>query len=189
MKTKTITFNQAGILSIDDNTANIFTIILGSFLIAVLAQISIPIPFTPIPITGQTIGVVLVGGLLGARRGAMAVLTYLMEGAIGLPVFAQMKAGAHVLVGPTAGYLWGFIFAAFLIGYLAENELTVKLTSSFFSCFAATTLILVSGTLYLAAFKLGFNEALVIGFYPFLVGDVVKSAICAGLITGIRKIS
>jgi len=189
MKTKTITFDQAGILSIDDNTANIFTIILGSFLIALLAQISIPLPFTPIPITGQTIGVVLVGGLLGARRGAMAVLTYLMEGAIGLPVFAQMKAGAHMLVGPTAGYLWGFTFAAFLIGYLAENGWTVKPTSSFFSCFAATTLILVSGTLYLAAFKLGFNEALVMGFYPFLVGDVVKSAICAGLIIGIRKIS
>ena len=188
MKTKTITFDQAGIISIDDNTANIFTIILGSFLIAVLAQISIPIPFTPIPITGQTIGVVLVGGLLGARRGAMAVLTYLMEGAIGLPVFAQMKAGAHVLVGPTAGYLWGFVFAAFLIGYLAEKGWT-KPTSSFFSCFAATTLILVLGTLYLAAFSVGFNEALIMGFYPFLVGDVVKSAICAGLITGIRKIS
>ena len=189
MKTKTITFDQAGIISIDDNTTNIFTIILGSFLIAVLAQISIPLPFTPIPITGQTIGVILVGGLLGARRGAMAVLTYLMEGAIGLPVFAQMKAGAHVLVGPTAGYLWGFVFAAFLIGYLAEKRWTVKPTSSFFSCFAATTLILVLGTLYLAAFSLGFNEALIMGFYPFLVGDVVKSAICAGLITGIRKIS
>ena len=189
MKTKTIKFDQAGIISIDDNTANIFTIILGSFLIAVLAQISIPLPFTPIPITGQTIGVILVGGLLGARRGAMAVLTYLMEGAIGLPVFAQMKAGAHVLVGPTAGYLWGFVFAAFLIGYLAEKGWTVKPTSSFFSCFAATTLILVLGTLYLAAFSVGFNEALIMGFYPFLVGDVVKSAICAGLITGIRKIS
>ncbi|HIF83118.1 MAG TPA: biotin transporter BioY [Candidatus Marinimicrobia bacterium] len=174
MKTKTITFDQAGILSIDDNTANIFTIILGSFLIAVLAQISIPLPFTPIPITGQTIGVILVGGLLGA---------------LGLPVFAQMKAGAHVLVGPTAGYLWGFVFAAFLIGYLAEKGWTVKPTSSFFSCFAATTLILVLGTLYLAAFSVGFNEALIMGFYPFLVGDVVKSAICAGLITGIRKIS
>ena len=189
MKTKTITFDQAGIISIDDNTANIFTIILGSFLIAVLAQISIPLPFTPIPITGQTIGVVLVGGLLGARRGAMAVLAYLMEGAVGLPVFAQMKAGAHVLVGPTAGYLWGFVFAAFLIGYLAEKRWTVKPTSSFFSCFAATTLILVLGTLYLAAFSVGFNEALIMGFYPFLVGDVVKSAICAGLITEIRKIS
>jgi len=189
MKTKTISFDQSGILTLDDNTANIFTIILGSFLIAVLAQISIPLPFTPIPITGQTIGVILVGGLLGARRGAMAVLTYLMEGAIGLPVFAQMKAGAHVLVGPTAGYLWGFVFAAFLIGYLAEKGWTVKPTSSFFSCFAATTLILVLGTLYLAAFSVGFNEALIMGFYPFLVGDVVKSAICAGLITGIRKIS
>ncbi|MBT7118769.1 MAG: biotin transporter BioY [Candidatus Marinimicrobia bacterium] len=189
MKTKTITFDQVGIISIDDNTANIFTIILGSFLIAVLAQISIPLPFTPIPISAQTIGVILVGGLLGARRGAMAVLTYLMEGAIGLPVFAQMKAGAHVLVGPTAGYLWGFVFAAFLIGYLAEKGWTVKPTSSFFSCFAATTLILVLGTLYLAAFSVGFNEALIMGFYPFLVGDVVKSSICAGLITGIRKIS
>ncbi|MBT7520476.1 MAG: biotin transporter BioY [Candidatus Marinimicrobia bacterium] len=189
MKTKTISFDQSGILTLDDNTANIFTIILGSFLIAVLAQISIPLPFTPIPISAQTIGVILVGGLLGARRGAMAVLTYLMEGAIGLPVFAQMKAGAHVLVGPTAGYLWGFVFAAFLIGYLAEKGWTVKPTSSFFSCFAATTLILVLGTLYLAAFSVGFNEALIMGFYPFLVGDVVKSSICAGLITGIRKIS
>jgi biotin transporter BioY len=65
----------------------------------------------------------------------------------------------------------------------------VKPTSSFFSCFAATTLILVLGTLYLAAFSVGFNEALIMGFYPFLVGDVVKSAICAGLFTGIRKIS
>ena len=189
MKTKTIIFDQTGILSIDDNTANIFTIILGSFLIAVLAQISIPLPFTPIPITGQTIGVVLVGGLLGARRGAMAVLTYLMEGAIGLPVFAQMKAGTHVLVGPTAGYLWGFIFAGFLIGYLAENGFTKKLVSSFLSCLVATTLIIVLGTLYLYVYSVGFKEALIMGFYPFLVGDVVKSAICAGLITGIRKIS
>ncbi len=100
-----------------------------------------------------------------------------------------MKAGAHVLVGPTAGYLWGFIFAAFLIGYLAENGFTTKPISSFLSCLVATTLILILGTLYLSAFNVGFNEALIMGFYPFLVGDVVKSAICAGLITGIRKIS
>ena len=129
------------------------------------------------------------GGLLGARRGAMALLAYLMEGAMGLPVFAQMKAGAHVLVGPTAGYLWGFVIATFLIGYLAENGFTTKPVFSFLSCFAATTLILVLGTLYLTAFNVDFNEALIMGFYPFLVGDVVKSAVCAGLITGIRKIS
>ncbi|MBT4555646.1 MAG: biotin transporter BioY, partial [Candidatus Marinimicrobia bacterium] len=111
MKTKTISFDQSGILTLDDNTANIFSILLGSLFIAVMAQISIPIPFSPIPITGQTIAVVLLGGLLGARHGAMAVLAYLIEGAIGLPVFAQMKAGVLVLVGPSAGYLWGFVFA------------------------------------------------------------------------------
>lgn len=188
MKTKTLSFDQTGILSIDDNTANIFVILLGSLLIAVLAQISIPIPFSPVPITGQTVGVVLVGGLLGARRGAMAVLAYLMEGAMGLPVFAQMKAGAHVLVGPTAGYLWGFVIAAFLIGYLAEKGWTIKSIASFLSCFAATTLILVMGTLYLATLT-GFNKALVMGFYPFLVGDVVKSALCSGLLLGLRKIN
>ena len=94
MKTKSIAFDQAGVLSIDTNTANIFSIFLGSLLIALLAQVSIPVPFSPVPITGQTIGVVLLGGLLGARRGTMAVLVYLMEGAMGFPVFANMKAGA-----------------------------------------------------------------------------------------------
>ncbi|MBL51692.1 MAG: biotin transporter BioY [Candidatus Marinimicrobia bacterium] len=188
MKTKIISFDQTGILSIDDKSLNIFAIILGSLLIAVLAQISIPIPFSPIPITGQTIGVILVGGILGSKRGTLAVLAYLMEGALGFPVFAQMKAGVHVLVGPTAGYLWGFVFAAFLIGYLTEKGWTMKPITSFLSCFAATTLILIAGTLYLAAFKLEFSKALVMGFYPFLVGDVVKSTICAILISGLRRI-
>jgi biotin transporter BioY len=67
--------------------------------------------------------------------------------------------------------------------------LTIKPVFSFLSCFAATTLILILGTLYLATFQLGFNEALIMGFYPFLVGDVVKSALCAGLITGLRRLS
>ena len=188
MKTKIISFNNSGILSIDDRTANIFSVIIGSLLIGVLAQVSIPIPFSPVPITGQTIGVVLVGALLGSKKGALSVLCYLSEGAMGIPVFAQMKAGAHVLVGPTAGYLWGFVIAAFLIGYLAENGLTSKPLHSFLSCFAATTLILTLGTIYLAAFKIGLSEALVMGFYPFLVGDVIKSTACAVLITSIRKI-
>ncbi len=188
MKTKIILFDSTGILSINDKTANIFFVLIGSLLIGILAQISIPIPFSPVPITGQTIGVVLVGALLGSKKGILSVLCYLMEGAMGIPIFAQMKAGAHVLVGPTAGYLWGFIIAAFLIGYLAENGFTSKPLNSFLSCFAATTLILIFGTLYLAAFKIGINDALLIGFYPFLVGDVIKSAICAALITSIRKI-
>ena len=79
MKTKIISFNNSGILSIDDRTANIFSVIIGSLLIGVLAQVSIPIPFSPVPITGQTIGVVLVGALLGSKKGALSVLCYLSE--------------------------------------------------------------------------------------------------------------
>lgn len=188
MKMKTISFDHTGVLALDDATTNIIAIILGSLLIAVMAQFSIPIPFSPIPITGQTVGVVLVGGLLGARRGSIAVLTYLLEGALGLPVFAQMKAGVNVLVGPTAGYLWGFVLSALLIGYLAEKGWTLKPVTSFLSCFAATTLILISGTLYLIILKVGFTEALTIGFYPFLIGDIVKSTISAAIIFGVRKL-
>ena len=182
-----LTFDKFGLLKINNTKANIYYIVLGSFLIAVLAQFSIPVPFSPVPITGQTIGVVLVGGILGSIRGSMSILCYLMEGAIGIPVFAQMKGGAAILIGPTAGYLWGFVFAAFLIGYLAEIGLTNTLIKSFASCFAATTLILITGTLYLAIFN-DIYVALKIGFYPFLVGDVVKSAICSFLILSIRKL-
>jgi biotin transport system substrate-specific component len=186
MKTKTISFDNSGVLVVDDRTANIFAVLLGSLLIALLAQISIPVPFSPIPITGQTIGVILVGGLLGARRGAISILCYIFEGAMGMPVFAQMKSGIHVLVGPTAGYLWGFVIAAFLIGLLTERGYTKRPIGSFISCFASTTIILIIGMLYLAIFK-GFTAALLMGFYPFLVGDVVKSAICAGLLTSVKR--
>jgi biotin transport system substrate-specific component len=188
MKTKTISFNRTGILNIDDNSANFFAIILGSFLISLLAQISIPLPFSPVPITGQTIGVVLVGGILGARRGSISVLAYIMEGAIGLPVFAGFKAGPQVLVGPTAGYIWGFVIAAFLIGYLAEKGYTEEPVKCLFSCLAATTLILVLGTLYLGLFNMRMEQALVLGFYPFLVGDVIKSFICASIISILKKV-
>ena len=189
MKTKIISFNHAGVLSIDDKTATIFVILLGSLLISILAQISIPVPFSPVPITGQTIGVVLIGGLLGSKKGAISVLSYLSQGALGFPVFAQMKSGAHILIGPTAGYLWGFVVAAFLIGLLAEKGLTSKPLFSFLSCFVATTIILILGTIYLAVFKVPFNEAMTMGFYPFLVGDVIKSYICAVLLLIIRKIN
>ena len=67
-------------------------------------------------------GVILVGALLGSNRGALSILCYLLEGASGMPVFAQMKSGLHILIGPTAGYLWGFILAAFLMGYLSEKS-------------------------------------------------------------------
>ena len=187
MKTRTIYFNHQGVLSDKERTINIFLIILGSLFIAILAQISIPLPFSPVPITGQTVGVILVGALLGANRGALSILCYLLEGASGMPVFAQMKSGLHILIGPTAGYLWGFILAAFLIGYLSEKRFTHSFHLCFLSCLVTTLLILITGTTYLASFSSNFNEALIMGFYPFIVGGLVKSAICTMILISIRK--
>ncbi len=82
---------------------------------------AIQLPFSPVPITGQTMAVLLVGALLGSRRGALAVLAYIAEGLAGLPVFAGGAAGLARLFGPTGGYLVGFVAAAFLVGWLAER--------------------------------------------------------------------
>ena len=131
---KLLQINQKGLLKVDKPIINILSIIFGSILLGILAQISIWIPFSPVPITGQTLGVLIIGGILGSKRGALTVLLYLLEGASGLPVFANMKAGAHVLVGPTAGYLWSFIFAAYLTGFFLKR-INEKFLNQFFSLF------------------------------------------------------
>ena len=95
----------------------------GSLLLALLARLSIPVPFSPIPITGQTFGILFLGALLGSRIGALSVIMYIMEGTIGLPVFAGGSIGFLYLLGPTGGYLIGFIPAIYLIGYLSERGL------------------------------------------------------------------
>jgi biotin transport system substrate-specific component len=93
----------------------------GSLVVALSAQLVVRLPFTPVPITGQTLGVLLVGAALGARRGAAALALYLMEGAAGLPFFAGGMAGAAYLLGPTGGYLLAFPLAAFITGWAAER--------------------------------------------------------------------
>jgi biotin transport system substrate-specific component len=106
---------------------------------------------------------------------------------MGIPVFAQMKAGPHVLFGPTAGHIYGFIIAAYIAGIFSEKGLTKNPTQCFVSCFISTTIILLSGALYLSFFK-GVNDALILGFYPFLLGDVIKSAVAALLIVSLRRV-
>ena len=187
MKTSVISFNSSGILKIDTKSLNVIMVLFSTFLIAVLAQISVPVPFSPVPITGQTIGVVLVGSLLGSKKGAAAICLYIFEGVLGIPVFAQMKAGPHVLLGPTAGYIYGFIIAAYVSGFLSEKGLTKNPLQCFVSCFISTTIILLSGALYLSFFK-GINDALILGFYPFLFGDIIKSAAAALLILSLRRV-
>ena len=188
MKTKILDLKQKYFFTIKPNIANAIGIFLGSLLIAILAQISIHIPFSPVPITGQTIGVLLVGGILGSRRGLLSVATYISEGAIGLPVFAEMSAGLTVLSGPTGGYILSFIPAVLFIGYLTEQNFTKNIIPSFISCILATFLILTLGTLYLSLF-FELKSSFMMGFYPFIFVGIVKSLISAIIITTYKKLS
>ena len=188
MKQNGILFKSFNSLPIDENVLEMVKILIGSLTIGLLAQLSLPVPFSPVPITGQTIGVVLVGSLLGSKKGALCILLYLMEGGLGLPVFANMSAGSHVLIGPTGGYLWGFIIGATIMGYSKEKNLISSFLNCFLACFISTTTIILIGTFYLSFFVGDINKALVLGLYPFLVGDVVKSFICAAIIQGSRRV-
>ena len=188
MKNKTILFNSFNTFPIDKNTFNVFMILIGSLSIGLLAQASIPIPFSPVPITGQTIGVVLVGSLLGKRLGALSIILYLVEGSLGLPVFANMQAGPHILIGPTGGYLFSFIIAAFLIGYFKEKGFMLSPINCFLACFLSTTIILLIGSFYLSILVGGIHKGFAIGFYPFFIGDIIKSFICTIIIQGSRRL-
>ena len=174
-------------LSLDNSMFNILTILFGSFLIAVLAQMRIHLPFSPVPITGQTVGVLLVGALLGSRMGTLSVCAYILEGAIGLPVFTGFKGGIMVLLGPTAGYIYGFLPAAFIMGWVTEKGITSRFYLSLFFCIVASFLVLLLGTFYFLIFKMSFSDAKTIGLYPFILGDLFKSVAVAVILIGIDR--
>ncbi len=146
----------------------------GALFVAALAQLRVPLPFTPVPITGQTFAVLLVGAALGARRGAAALLTYLGMGALGLPFFAGGAAGITHLYGPTAGYLFGFVVAAWLAGLLAERGLERCLPQAVLVFLAGEAVIYLFGLSWLALVLGSFQKALLLGFLPFLIGDAIK---------------
>ena len=150
----------------------------GSLLVALSAQIAIPLPWTPVPITGQTLGVLLVGAALGAHRGFLALAMYLAEGAAGLPFFAAGTGGPMVFVGPTAGYLISFPIAAFVVGWLAERGWDRKTWSTALAMALGTGVIFASGVLWLSNI-VGWSAVWAIGLLPFLPGAVVKIAVAS----------
>jgi biotin transport system substrate-specific component len=158
----------------------------GSALIALSARVAVPLPFSPVPMTGQTLAVLLVAGLLG-RRSALSVGLYLCGGALGLPVFAADWGGFARLTGPTGGYLWGFILAAYVAGWLAERG-----RGSWWRLLAALlagqALIYGCGLLWLRRFVPA-GGLLVAGFYPFLVGDGLKLVAALVLVAAGRRIA
>jgi biotin transport system substrate-specific component len=165
----------------------------GSLLIAGLAQIAIRLPFTPVPITGQTLGVLLVGTAYGWLRGGLTLGLYLAEIAVGLPFAATGEGGlAHLtLATPSGGFLWGFLIASVLMGWLANRGWDRSLRSSVTVMLLGSIVIYLVGLPWLHAsptFEALLGQAptlektLQAGLYPFVIGDTLKLLIAAGLL-------
>ncbi len=156
-------------------------ILSGSLLIALTAQIAIPLPFTPVPITGQMFGVLIIPTFLGSRRGVLAVAAYLAEGLAGLPFFAGGMAGPAILMGTTGGYLIGFLVTAIVVGYLAEQGWDRKAVSTFLMMALAVLIDYALGAIWLSHFVPS-SMILDLGVLPFLIGDALKISLAAMLL-------
>jgi biotin transport system substrate-specific component len=159
----------------------------ASLLVALMAQVSVPLPFSPVPITGQTFAVLLVGAALGAKRGSASLLLYLLEGAVGLPVFAGGRGGAAVLLGPTGGYLIGFVGAAWLVGTLAGRGLDRRIPGALIAFLAGEIAIFLCGAAVLAVY-VGPPNALPMGVIPFIPGELIKIALAAAALPAAWKL-
>ncbi len=149
--------------------SDVLAVVVASLFVAVCAQFEIRLPFTPVTISGGTLGVLYAGALLGSRRGAAAVALYLLEGAAGLPVFSGGAAGVHQFVGPTGGYLIGFPIGAFVVGLLAERGWDRTPARAFATMLLGSLPILALGLLGLSRFVPA-RALLTAGLWPFVPG-------------------
>ncbi|MEO6115965.1 MAG: biotin transporter BioY [Pseudolysinimonas sp.] len=170
---------------------DVVLVIAGAALVTVLAQLSIPLQ--PVPITGQTLAVLLVGSTLGWARGGLALVLYAVLGLVGLPVYAPQPDGSHLtgltaFASPSFGYIVGFIVSAALVGWLAERQWDRKVLKALVTFAAGSLVVFAIGLPWLAVVlgRLGIpndlQSVLVAGFYPFLIGGVIKAVIAAGLL-------
>jgi biotin transporter BioY len=157
---------------------NLTAVFGGVILLTLLAHISIPLPFTPVPITGQTFGVTLISLLWGYKRGLATVASYLGLGFLGLPVFAG--GSSSPLFGPTSGYLIGMAFSAFLVGFLADLGWTKSFLKTWLAAIFGSVIVFAMGLIVLAFFA-DDKSVLSLGLYPFIPGDLIKN-FCASWI-------
>jgi biotin transport system substrate-specific component len=154
---------------------------------AALAYVAFPVPFSPVPITGQSFGAMIAGLLLPPRAAVGSQLAYLLAGAVGLPVYAGGRAGIGVLLGPTGGYLWGLAAGSYITSTTVESCARRGEMPTTFRCIAASVaggvvMVYALGVVQLAlTARLGWLQALVVGALPYLPGDVVK-AFAAGIV-------
>lgn len=160
---------------------------LGTALLTLSAKVNLPLPY--VPMTLQTLVVLMIGAAYGWRLGSLTVIAYLAEGAIGLPVFAGPVGGLAPLVGPTAGYLYGFVLAAFATGWLSQRGWDRSVAWLFVAMGVGHLLILGAGFVWLAfGMKLGVDKALLVGIVPFIGASLVKNALGATLVPAIRRL-
>ena len=156
----------------------------GVAFIALLAQIAIPVPGSPVPVTGQTLAVLLIGTTYGARLGVLTFATYLLAGVAGAPIFAPSGTSANHgidrLIGATGGYLVGMLVASLVLGYLADRKADQKFRTSFPALLLGDAIIFTFGLLWLQqTLDLSWSKTIAAGFTPFILGEALKIAITA----------
>lgn len=165
---------------------SVILVALGTALLTMSAKINLPLPY--VPMTLQTLVVLMIGATYGWRLGTTTLLAYLAEGAMGLPVFAGPVGGLAPLFGPTAGYLAGFVIAAFATGWLSERGWDRSVPLLFVAMAVGHVIILGCGFAWLAfGMKLGSEKAWLVGIAPFIAGSVIKNALGAALVPAIRR--
>jgi biotin transport system substrate-specific component len=157
-------------------------VVVFSAFVALTAQVSLPL--LPVPLTLQTLGVLFTGAVLGSKRGTLALLLYVAEGAIGLPVFAGGLSGIGVLIGPTGGYLVGFIVAAGVVGLLAERGWDRRLIGAALAMVVGNLVIYAFGVAWLTVVLGDLRTALVQGMLIFIIGDLIKIVVAALALPG-----
>lgn len=166
---------------------DIILVLSGTALVSLLAQISIP--WHPVPFTGQTLAVLLVGGMLGAMRGALALVAYFLIGALGAPIFSDQSGGWDIISGATGGYIIGFILAAGIVGWLCERGADRRVVPMIGALLLGNVLIYAIGVPWLAnwspagdGIEFGWSQAYEFGVQPFILGDLLKLAIVAAVL-------
>lgn len=166
----------------------------GALFVALFAQISIQLPFTPVPITGQTFAVLLVAAAMGLGHGTAAMVLYLLMGIVGLPVFADQAYGWDEVAGATGGYLVGFVLAGLVVGLLAEKRWDHRFSSSLSAMLTGNVLIFLVGLVWLSVWlgdrglPNGLDETLQNGLYPFVPGEIVKLYLAGALLPAAWRI-
>ena len=166
----------------------IVLVVLGTALMTLSAKVNLPLPY--VPITLQTLAVLMIGATYGWRLGSATMIAYLAEGALGMPVFAGPVGGLAPLLGPTAGYLFGFVLAAFVTGFLAERGWDRSATWLFVAMAIGHAVIFAAGFGWLAfGAGLGIGKAWLVGVVPFMAATLVKNALGAALVRAARRLA